>query len=1005
MTDSSKGGSRWQRVERILDEAFELTGSARREFLAQALEAAPELRTEVESVLAADERDGGLLDRPVGDFVSDIFTNRAGPAGEPEDRSGTWLGGYELIERLGWGGMGEVYRARDDSLHRIVAVKVLRSDLASDSGLVLRLQREARLLASLEHPRIARLYSFEEHEGRQLLAMELVDGETLADRLRRGAVAIDEALRVGAQIAEGLDAAHLLGVVHRDLKPGNVLLDGNGDARLVDFGIARSLEIRRDPAESGLESNSDLTGPGAMVGTTPYMSPEQVRGEAVDARSDVWALGCTLFECLTGKRPFQRPNAADTLSAILREEPDWSLLPPGVPQRVRRLLERMLRKDSRRRLRSAGDAGFDLLEAPMADEGADRLVVGTVPRRWGWIAAVAFGLLAAAAVIWVSRPSAPSARPVVRFEIPLQPGATLWRTGPSLALSPDGQTLVFHADRKLWIHRLDESSTREIPGTDHAFMPVFSPSGDEIAFWQTAGGLRDSFANGHVRRLSLRDGGAPITLAPVPSSPEGGMSWAEDGFIYFADDNGTRIVRVVPSGGDIEVIRELPAGEFAHGVRPLPGGRSLLFTRTTATSGRVVARPLWSEGDVVVAPLAGDSEPRVVVPRATDARYLPSGHLVFASDYQLLAMEFDLEQARTRGGALSLVDGVEQHPSGGSAQYTLSVSGDLVFLPGAPPGSGEQRLMWVDRDAVVEPLPFEPGDFSTPRLSPDGSLLAVSVRHQTRGESRHDIWIYEVDRGGRSRLTSRGDNTKPVWSANGEWVYFAHDAFEGPPNQDIWRRPVDQRQPAEPVLEMPGDQVPRSASADGTVLAFDSSSVDEPRSIWLLPLHDAGDAYPLAGAPSGAGAASLSPDGRYVAYAWSFESGGSEVYAQEIATGRRYVLSTDEFGGLFPVWSADGERVFYYSSRSGFVSTGCSACPGPQLLEVDVSFAPRFSVSPPRLVAEVAHAPFSQFAPTPDGRRFVVVQATNAASGPTPDRLTVVLNWMTELREGFTAPR
>lgn len=997
MSDLPQDTRRWRRIDRILSRAFELSDTDRRAFLSEAFAAEPDLREEVEAVLRVDARDGGLLDRPVGEVVSRMFAgSRSNDT--PHDRAGSRLGRYELLERLGWGGMGEVYRARESGLGRTVAVKLLRPDVANDPDILARLHREARLLGSLEHPRIARLYAFDEFEGARFLAMELIRGQTLAARLERGALPVAEALRICGQIAEGLDAAHLLGVVHRDLKPSNVLLDEQGDARLVDFGIAREHRQTAGRAAAATREDVPLTGTGIQPGTVPYMSPEQVRGLPVDARTDIWALGCTLFECLTGVRAFQRSSGADTLAAILGEEPDWGLLPATLPPGAAMLLRRMLQRDPRERQRSAGNAWFELTASPGDVFGGRERAVrrGLDTRKWALVGGLAIMAMLAAGAWWPTGTRAPTDLTVRRFEVPL-PGATrLPEDRPALAMSSDGRVIAFEADGRIWLRRIDRLESTPVPGSEGARLPVFSPDGTELAFWKSR--TEGSVGNGTFERVTLA-GSAPVFLGPTVGGAPESASWGEDDRIYYAAGGGHGILRIGARDQNVETLLTLPTGEYAQGPRLLPGGEWLIFSLTreeTVWGGR---RPVWGAADVVVQSLRS-GERRVVLRRGADPRLLPGGQVLMAQEHGLLAVAFDPASARTRGLPAPVLAGLQQSPRGDAAQYDVSAHGDLVYLPGTP-RSEEFELVWVHRDGRIDPLPFAAAEFSSPVLSPDGTMAAVAVDETYGLEKRHDIWILHVARGSRLRLTSGDDNLSPVWSPDSRWIYFASGTGTGT-DRDLWRRRADRSANAERVLTMEGDQQPDSITTDGRLLLFTHRPVPggPAAEIWALSLVGEPGARRLTDSVGTATGASAAPDGRHFTFAHT-PTGGAEpsTWLQEIATGRSYPVRTGDGASGKAVWDRDGDRILFVSSSADPPTRACAGCSGAHLREVEIAWGPRPEFSGPRTIAALSFDTTERFAAAPDGDRFLLLRPLDSIDGRAADRLRVELNRFARLAD------
>ena len=883
---------------------------------------------------------------------------------------GKTLGHYEILEPLGAGGMGEVYRARDTKLDRDVAIKVLPEDFANDPGRVARLEREAKLLAALNHPNIATVHALEAEEGACFLVLELVKGESLEQKLATGPLPVEKALDVCKQIAEALEAAHAAAIIHRDLKPANVLLTSDGRAKVLDFGIAKSMELG-DDVVSDTAKVTNLTAAGTLVGTPAYMSPEQIRGEEIDKRADIWAFGCVLYETLTARSAFAKETMADTLAAIVDQEPDWSALPDQVPRQLRHLIERCLRKDPQRRLRDIGDARIEIEDSLSGDTDAVSAMPAApavaettraIPWKLAAPVAVAIALLAAFGV-WISIPSPPESL-ISRFYIDYPPETTFQSTSTlAVAISPDGRSVVFNADRQLWLRAIDDLVATPIRGTEQATVPFFSPDGQQLGFW---GG------DGQIKSVSIT-GGAPVSLGPAPV-PAYGASWADDGYIYFGQGPGG-IWRVSESGGDPEVVVQMEEGEQAHGPQLLPGGEWLLFTLLSGSGS-------WNDASIVVQPVSG-GERKPLVPGGTDGRYVPTGHIVYALDGNLFAVPFDADNVEVTGGSASIVEGVQQAIRvTGAGQYAFSDRGGLVYMPGGGV-TGASQLIWLDRDGQVELLPFEPRSSQNLALSPDGQRIALQIQGD---DGEWDIWIYEIERGGSQvLLTTEGNNRYPVWSPDGEWVFFRSDRGG---NNDIWKRRADQSLDAAQVLTTAADDVrPSSISADGERLLFDSGLFPN-RDVGMLALDTDQEPEMLVATAADELQGSFSPDGRFFAFE-SNETGQREVMVRELSSGRTFPVSTSTRGGIGPRWSRDGTEI-YYRSRIG-----------SSILVAEVAMEP-FSASDPLELLDIIHRSGVHFDVTADGQRFLVTVPVD--SGHTGDtapgaRLNVVLNWFEELKQ------
>ena len=669
--------------------------------------------------------------------------------------SESWLGrrirGYEILSLLGAGGMGEVYRARDARLDREVALKVLPRAFAQDPERVSRFEREARLLAALNHPHVAAIYGLEESEGRHVLVLELVEGETLAERLSRGSIPIPEALPLFRQLAAGLEAAHEKGIIHRDLKPANVRITPEGQVKVLDFGLAKAC-LDRVAAGSELETASasdSETGEGRILGTVSYMSPEQARGQALDKRTDIWAFGCVLYEALTGRRAFRGGTVSDMLAAVLEHEVDWSALPDETPPLLRSLLRRCLQKEKDLRLHDIADARIEIEEA-LADfskptgEAIDaatqrrleRAAAATTrARRLRWALATVAGVVlvgAVAVAVFRGPRSTPSSRdPVVsRFVTPLPPGQALPNLGSfgsTVALSADGSQLVYVAGEgdtlRLYRRPMDSFDAEPIPGTEGALAPFLSPDGSWVGF----------YADGHLKKVSLQ-GGALSTVCPIDRTTVRGAAWGPRNTIVYSHCNLG--LKAVPVGGGVpEVITSIPdiQDEGGH-VFPqfLPGGDVVLFTiANSPVDARIAVRHLATGNQ------------RVLIERGFHGRYVSTGHIVYAWEGELLAVPFDLAELEVTGLPVRVLDGVLMEGNPRAAHFSVSDNGSLVYVPGDMVRD-ESRLAWVDRSGDVEALPFPPGGWG-PRISPDGRQILVS-RPDSRGAGSC-VWVYELERG------------------------------------------------------------------------------------------------------------------------------------------------------------------------------------------------------------------------------------------------------------------
>ncbi len=907
--------------------------------------------------------------------------------------TGTKLGPYEIQSPLGAGGMGEVYRARDTKLNRDVALKVLPKNVAGDSERMARFKREAQVLASLNHPNIATIHGLEESGGTRALVMELVEGATLAERIKSGAIPLEEALPIARQIAAGLEDAHERGIIHRDLKPGNIKITPEGTVKILDFGLAKALETAA--ASSGdsapgpsLEDSPTLssvaTQAGVILGTAAYMSPEQAKGKKVDRRADIWAFGVVLFEMLTGRRLFDGDSTAEILATVMMTEPKWEALPSGLPPRMRTLFLRCLEKDAKRRLQAIGEARIAIEETLSgADSVAatyDRRASGgerSSPRRpvsrrlVPWALSAILGLALAALIISNVLQAPPPARAVARVVIPLPPTDRLaLGLNPVLALSPDGSRLVYVASRsggkQLYVRAIDLFEATPIPGTEGAETPFFSPDGQSVGF----------FAEGRLKRVSL-SGGAPLTLCTVASAR--GASWAPDDTIIFTPSYGySGLLRVSAGGGTPKPLTtpDQKKGEVSdRWPQVLPGGKAVLFT-------------LWSGGsfdDASVGVLLLETgERRTLLKGGTFARYVPSGHLVYARAGGLLAVPFDLKRLEVTGPPVSILEGVSMHPTTGAAEFSSSNNGSLAYFAGGL-RTEERTLVWVDRKGTAQPLPAPAHPYFFPRLSPDGLRLAVGISGSDVG-----VWVYDLARGTLTLVTKTAIMPNPIWTPDGKRLTF-NDAQHGPWN--LFWTPADGSGTAERLTTSENGQSPGSWSPHGQALAFSEMDPTTGYDIQVLKLEGEPSALLKAGrkpqpflqTPSNASAPMFSPDGRWLAYQ-SNESGRNEVYARPFpAPGGKSQISTE--GGTEPIWARNGRELFYRN--------------GDKLMVVAVETKAAFAAAKPKLLFEGQYEPglyaFSaNYDVGPDGQRFLMLKSSEQGTPAT--QINVVLNWFEDLR-------
>ena len=875
---------------------------------------------------------------------------------------GKAFGAYQVLDKLGEGGMGQVFRARDTRLGRDVALKVLPESFAQDADRRGRLEREARVLASLNHPHIAAIHGIEESAGEIVLVLELVEGLTVADRLQQGPFQSTEALTIARQIAEALDAAHERGIVHRDLKPANIKLAPDRGVKVLDFGLAKAI--------SGNSAGYDLsqlptvtaaaTREGMILGTPAYMSPEQARGLPLDKRTDIWAFGCVLYEMLTGRLAFGGVTLTDTLVAVLEREPDWSALPSATPAPVRRLLRRCLDKDPRRRLRDIGDAAIDLSPAAAEATVVSRKGVGARPSPFT-LGLVALALVLVTAVVTAliaGRSPVPAgvATLPVRFSIAPPPGTTFGGGVPDvettqIALSPDGSQLAFVATpaqgaRQIWVQPLSSLEARRIAGTEGATSVFWSPDSSSIGF----------FAAGKLNRLDLPNG-APVALADVPTTVGLFGTWGEAGRILFASIQGSEILHASTSGEPpVSVVKAEPSRREGRLFWPsfLPDGKQFLYN----------ARLQDGTEDVRLAEPGGAT--RSLFSVVSNVEWIDPGYLVFARDGTLLAQRVDLAAGRVTGDPVAVADSVNYSYTPSRAMFTTSRTGTIIYQS----HRDVTRLTWFDRSGKELETLGDPAHYTTLRLSPDGKLLLF-----TRVDSRYgtnDLWLRDLERGTSSRETSG-----PPPELVGPWLpgrrrYIFSSARSGPPT--MFEKDLTTGTERE-LLPTGGFQLASDVTPDGKLLLLSFRKLGGGWDIYSLPLSPAATPSPLVHSSFSEFDARLSPDARTIVYT-SDESGRTELYAAPFPlTGAKILVSSG--GASTPRWSRDTGELFYLSADR-------------QLMTVAIRTTPTFEVGTPRALFTLSKRTWTDFDVSPDGKRFLTIVPERLAR---EQPLTVILNW------------
>jgi eukaryotic-like serine/threonine-protein kinase len=974
-------GKRWQRVEELYHAALSRAEGERGAFLARECDD-EELRREVESLLQQSiSRDKFLASAGAMAAAAPLVTE-----GPPSPVIGRRIGAYDLQAPLGAGGMGNVYRARDTKLKRDVAIKLLPHVFTADPERLARFEREARVLAALNHPHIGAIYGVEETDGVGALVLELVDGDTLEQRIARGPIPWKEALPMAQQIAEALETAHEAGIVHRDLKPANIKITPQGIVKVLDFGLAKLVPVAPNDAEpAGQGGEKQLasaptvtiggTKEGVILGTAAYMSPEQARGQSVDKRTDIWAFGCVLFEMLSGRAAFAGETVSDTLVKVLEREPDWLLLPPDTPPSVTRLLRRSLEKERKRRLADISDARLDITEAltPSASNAARmhapeshrvsrRLVIALS------ISLTVGGVVVGSALWRATRATAPR---VTRTTITPADGQTLSADTADrfVTIAPDGTRLGYLVflgpqSNRLFVRTLDQLEPTELTGLgDTTRGPFFSPDGAWIGFFDVAGLLK---------KVAMT-GGPAATVCRFDGSGTRGATWSTDGTIIFATSDTSSGLWQVPASGGAPKMLTKPnpeRGERDHlWPRVLPGGRAVLFTIMPTTGG-------IENAQVAVLDLRSGAQ-KILLRGGTDAQYAPTGHLVFGAAGTLRAVAFDPNRLEIRGTPAPVVSQVMTTESGANA-FDLATDGTLVYLSGNLTTDPLRTLVWVDRHGVEVPLGAPARAYLRPRLSPDGTRVIVDSQ-----DAERDIWLWDFARKTLTRLTfDPTSDGSPIWAQDGRHVLFS-SLRSGVYN--LFSVAADGSGTPERLLQSSTHNYPTSVTPDGRQLVFSDVMKTE---VMMLNLDDNKHVTPLVQTPFAERNGDISPDGRWLAYE-SNESGKSEIYVRpfpDVNSGRWQVSNA---GGTRPHWARSSRELFYVAPPGALMSVRIKEGSTFNASEPVKLFEGRYYYGAPPVLGVTYDV-------SPDGERFLMTKpVTDAPSSPT---IVIVQNWQEELK-------
>jgi serine/threonine protein kinase len=916
---------------------------------------------------------------------------------------GSNLGHYEITAPIGHGGMGEVYRAKDQKLGRDVAIKVLPEKFSSAADRVARFQREAKFLASLNHPNIAAIHELGESGKTQFLVLELVEGETLADRLKRGPIPVEQALKLALPIAEALEAAHEKGVIHRDLKPDNIKITPDGQVKILDFGLAKAFADEQEPRDLNLPDSPTLTNSatqqGVILGTAAYMSPEQARGNTVDKRTDIWAFGVVLFEMLTGKKLFVGETVSEILASVLKSEPEWKNLPPNIHSRIRLLLERCLEKESKNRYRDIGDPRVDI-EMVLNNPSNGAVKPKAKKNRLVWFAATGLIALIVGLIAWNIRRPEESVRLRIPLDLSLPSSYSPSFRAPLVAISPDGRKVVccsLSSNIKLFDLTEMDSSPVQLNSSFAASSVAFSPDGQWIMFLSALGEKSAAF-----QKTPVTGGTASMLWKGDLSSR--GATWEKDGSLLLCQSG--RISRI-PKGKDkAETLLKLTEGEICGAPQMLPGDEWVLFSVTNE------ARPNpWASAQVVIQSLTS-GERRILSNVGVSPRYIPTGHLAYVRGNNLFAVPFNLKTMRGRGEASLILAGVRTTDA--TADYDFSETGNLVYIAGGIVDTADKarplsKLVVLDLKGkeISNPLSNESRDYRDFRLAPNGKQVAVTVNESSGNTTASHIWLYDIASGYGRQLTygEGAKNRAPAWTVNGKRIVYLSDRNGG---VEILRKAIDGSGKDDLLYQSKSAIDSLGVSVDGILifgnLLASSGMRLHQADIWTIQSGSGGSPSKFMASTADVSLPRFSPNGKWVAYA-SDESGIPDVYVRPYPENDAGQKRISVGGGINPAWSSDGKALFYIAvdalpgknARSHYLSS-------PRMMEVRVQTETNFTNKPPVELFKMDL--FSEFDVTPGGDQFVLAKMEFFNRAKTSDifseermRAYIVLNWFEELKK------